>query len=290
MSGGREAGVSRVDAMVRAIDPLAGATLEDGGLDGALDAIGSAIVSRGGAVNRSRVWWRRWLAMPRGIAVVGVAGLAAGGLAAAATVFVNARTGLYPKNRWEVKAGGPGEYLNPSGTNFRDVARQASSDISYPAGYQGWLNWLITQDMSQPSAPCPTGSRARCLVRLSTGALRGSIATDAFCAWLADWRQAKQSGDGAAAARATLVISQAPSWNAVRALDPHPYAVPPYTGAHPMSDFGWLLPYRQEVRAADVSAVNQLLGGHFGACAIPFMRPPVESDNGMVLPSPLRPR
>jgi hypothetical protein len=279
-----------MDSMVRAIDPLAGGTLDDDGLDRALDAVGSAIVDRGGSVDRPRARWRRWLAMPRGIAVVGVAVVAAGGLAAAATVFVNARTGLYPKHRWEVKAGGPGQYLNPAGTNFRQVARQVSSDIPYPAGYGDWRNWQITLDTSQPSPSCPTRSRTRCAVLLSTGALRGSIATDAFCAWLVDWRQAKQSGNATDAAHAGLAISQAPSWKAVVALDPHPYAIPPYTGTHPMSQFGWLLPYRHAVLAGDLSSVNQMLGAHFGACFIHGMRPPADSDNGTVLPPRPRPR
>jgi hypothetical protein len=171
-----------------------------------------------------------------------------------------------------------------AGTNFRQVAVSVTSDIPYPNGYAAWRTWLITLDEDQPQPPCPNGP-ARCTISISTGALRGSFAQSAFCAWVYDWRDAKTSGDAATAERAALVISEAPSWKAVVALDPHPHAPPPYSQPHgPMSLFGWLLPFRRAVLTGDVSAVNQMLAANYGAAGCAFERPPADSDNGTVVP------
>jgi hypothetical protein len=277
----------RVDAMVRGIDPLDGGSLENHSLDRALDDIGAAIVSRGGSVLRAGRRRRRWLAMPRGLAAVGLAVLAVGGIAAGAVVFVNARTGTYPTKPWEIRAGGPGEYLNLAGTNFRQVALAASSDIPYPPGYTVWRTWLLTLDAAQPG--CPKGSRPGCKVLLSTGALRGSIAQNAFCAWVYDWRNSTQRGEATTAEQAARVISRAPSWKAVVALDPHPHASPPYGQPHgPMSDFGWLLPFRRAVLRDDISAVDQMLASNYGTSGCAFQRPPAASKNGTVIPGRAR--
>lgn len=273
MSGRDIKDVGGIDAMLREIDPLGGGLLETRSLDRTLDEIGAAIVSRGAPVARAGRRWRRWLAVPRRLAAVGAVVLAVAGVAAGAVVFVNAHTGIYPTKAWERKAGGPGESLNLAGTNFRQVALTVASDIRFPPGYEAWRTWLIT--LAANSATCPKGSPANCKMMISTGALRGSFAQSAFCAWVYDWRQATQAGDAATAQRAVQAIRQAPSWSAVVALDPHPHAAPPYTGRHgPMSDFGWLLPYRHAVLAGDLSAVDGMLATDYGLSGCASVRPP----------------
>jgi hypothetical protein len=198
-------------------------------------------------------------------------------------VFVNAHTGVYPTKAWERNAGGPGEDLNLAGTNFRQVALAAASDIPFPPGYGAWRTWLVT--LAAGSGACRKGSPASCKMVISTGALRGSFAQSAFCAWVYDWRDATQAGDAATAQRAAQAIRQAPSWKAVVALDPHPHAAPPYTGRHgPMSDFGWLLPFRRAVSAGDLSAVDGMLAANYGLSGCAFERPPAGSRNGTLIP------
>jgi hypothetical protein len=270
--------------MVRATDPLAGASLDGEGLDRALDAIGAAIVARPvQPVPRRR---RRWFATPRGILAIGAALLVTGGAVAGARLFINAHTGIYPTQAWEIKAGGPGETLNLAGTNFSQVARRVASDIPYPAGDAAWRNWVITLAASYQA--CPKGSRHGCMMTVSTGALRGGFAQSAFCAWVYDWRQAKLNGDAQSAARAARVIDEARSWKAVVAEDPHPSAAPPYTNPRrhgQMTIFGWFLPFRGAVLKGDVSMVNQLLAANYGGAGCGYVRPPAASHNGTMMPN-----
>jgi len=284
VSRGDTTDVGGIDAIVRGIDPLGGGLPETHGLERTLDEIGAAIVSDGAFGTRAAPRWRRWLAVPRRLAAVAAAVLAVGGVATAAVVFVNAHTGIYPTKPWEREAGGPGESLNLAGTNFRQVALTVASDIPFPPGYAAWRTWLIT--LAANSSSCPKGSPAGCKMLISTGALRGSFAQSAFCAWVYDWRQATQAGDAAAAQRAAQAIREAPLWKAVVTLDPHPHAAPPYTGRHgPMSDFGWLLPYRHAVLAHDVSAVDGMLAANYGLSGCASVRPPAASKSGTVVPS-----
>jgi hypothetical protein len=277
---------ARLDAMLRATDPLACGSLDGDRLDRALDAIGAAIVAR--SVRRVPGRRTRWFATRRGILAIGAAVLVAGGGAAAARLFINAHTGIHPTKAWEIKAGGPGEALNLAGTNFRQVALRVASGIPYPAGDAAWRNWVIT--VADPSAnrSCPAGSPRGCTMTVSAGALRGGFASSAFCAWVYDWRQARLNGDALSAERAARVIDEAPSWKAVVALDPHPSASPPYTNPRrhgQMTIFGWLLPFRSAVLKGDVSLVNLLLAANYGGGGCGYERPPAGSHDGTIIPS-----
>jgi hypothetical protein len=283
----RKAGTADLDALVRSIDLLDGARLDDDGLDRALDEVGAAIAARPPLSLRRR----RRSAQRRGVLVAVAAVLALALVAAAgARLFINADTGVYPKG-WERKAGGPGQEINLAGTNFSQVARKAAGDIPYPAEYGSWRTWVITTAAADRS--CPAGSPRGCTMQVSTGALRGAFAQSAFCAWVYDWRQATLSGDAGAAGRAARVIDRAPSWSAVVALDPHPSAAPPYTNPRyhgHMTDFGWLLPFRSAVLKGDVSFVDQLIAANYGVSGCAFERPPAGSKDGTVIPRRLRSR
>ena len=237
---------ARLDHGVGALDPLPGGLAGDERLDRALDDLGELIVRHRRRAPRRR--WRMSLA-PRGLAAAAVAVLACGGAAyAGVRVFVNADTGHYNRG-WEAKAGGPGELLNPRGTNFDQVALRASHGIPFPPGYASWRTRTITG--SEQCAPGPGG----CKVQVSTGELRGWLAGSAYCAWLYYWRNAKTQDASGEATLAARVITTAPSWNAVRAEDPHPTFLP----RSKRTLFGWMLPFRTLVLRGDVAAVGHRL-------------------------------
>lgn len=289
MNRDRGVGSIRVDVLVRAHDPVGAASLQSERLDGALDALGASIVSRPGPAPQSRGSRWRWSPAPRGVFALAATTLTlAGGALAATRLFVNADTGRYPTTAWERRAGGPGEELKLAGTNFRQVALQASAGISYPPEYGAWRTWLITVADSTPYQSCPAGSAHSCTVEVSTGVLRGGFAQSAFCAWVYDWRAARTGGRSAEATRAVRVVDGALSWPAVRALDPHPNAKPPYTGPDRRGSktiFGWMLPYRAAVRQGDLSMIDQLIAANYGGSGCASVAPPAGSRGGTVIPA-----
>ena len=59
---------------------------------------------------------------------------------------------------------------------------------------------------------------------VSTGAVRAWVADAALCSWSDQWAVATRNGDEAARSEAIDMVHAAPTWPAVAALDPEPYA------------------------------------------------------------------
>lgn len=180
-----------------------------------------------------------------GFATIGIGAAVAGGSQ------LSTHTGYFSS-----KKGEPGEYLNPAGGDFREVALQVASDIPWPDGYASWRDDLISGEVS--------GSYG---AMEASGNLHGWFATSAFCAWVLDWRHAEIVGDTQAAAQAAQVISEAPNWKAVtdEDLHPDPGALGSLNGSSYYSMFGWMLPYRDAVQAGDRTRVEHLLvTGYYG--------------------------
>jgi hypothetical protein len=276
-----------LDRMLGACDPALPGRLTTEGIDGALDEIGAAITGLPRGQRRAKR--RRWLAAPRGFLLAGaiLALIAAG---AAATKLLTADTGQYAKG-WEIKAGGPGQFLRTSAPDFCRVALNLSSDIAYPPGYADWRSWVLVAEEGlkrvTPTGPCGPNTQTS-NGEVSSGALRGFFAMSAFCAWVYNWRQGKLDGDTGSAARAARVIASAPDWKAVLAEDPHPSASPPYIGPGQhgrMTIFGWFLPFRSAVLNGDVSLVSQLISSNYGPAGCPYFKPPAASHGGTELPA-----
>lgn len=262
--GGTEA--DRLDRMLRACDPIAGRAPSDTGIGAAFDRMSALIVSEPRrAPRRWRVANRRRAALA-GITVV----LLGSGVAVAATnLFVPTHTHQYPPQGM-VTGGGPGEQLNVDGTNFRQVARQISSDIRYPPGYESWRGSVISSEYENQQPACPPGSPRGCMPEVPTGQLHGAFAASAFCAWVLDWRHDIMIGRQKAAASDARVISGALGWKAVTEWDPHPsMSVPGDMGSTHPSTFGWMIPFIQAVGAGDLGRVDQAIvndakyGGQF---------------------------
>jgi len=243
-------------ALLRHCDPVATARLLDEGLEEALDAVAREITCRSRRVTHRPSHPRLKLAI-----VVAVLVALAGGVATAAVVL-RAHTGLFP-SKSEVPIGGPGEELNPAASDFRSAALAAASDIPYPAGYDSWREWVLTEQA--PKTETAPGGAGFAAGLVTTGALRGWFAASAFCAWVDDWRQATITGDAQAVDRAAETIAAAPRWKAVTAEDPNPSpSAPNDPGAQPGTLFGWMLPYRDAVLAGDRGRVEQLLVSGYG--------------------------
>ncbi len=212
-----------------------------------------------------------------------------GGTATAATTLLTARTGQYAKS-WQIRAGGPGEYLRIGAPDFCRVAMQVSADIPFPPGYQSWRRWLLVAagvkrvNLSGACDSQTQGGRAE----VSTGELRGSFAQSAFCAWVYDWRHAVRAPGQDGLRTAVAHIDAAPGWSAVTAEDPHPSAGPLHVtrdglnGRH--SIFGWFLPFRRAVDHGDVHRVDKLIASTYGGSGCRFLVPPAASHGGTVNP------
>jgi len=229
MSGRRASEDDRLDRMLRACDPIASGGPADPGIAAAFDAMSARIVSE---PRRTRRGWRSAKRPQAALAWVSLALLIAGGAVAATKLFVPTHTHHYPPNGM-ITGGGPGELLNLAGTNFHQVALQISSDIRYPTGYGSWRESVISFEYGQQQPACPPGAPRDCTPKMPAGALHGTFASSAFCAWVLDWRHDMITGRQAAATRDARVITGALRWKAVTARDPHPSMSVPATWARP---------------------------------------------------------
>jgi hypothetical protein len=241
---------------LREADPVAQVPLT-AGVDRALGELAQAVVGQPYATRRIVTGCRRVFRPRIKVAlVIGIVALIVGGVATAA-VALHAYTGIFPSGP-NASVGGPGEELNLAAPDFASVALKLSADIPYPAGYAPWREFVLTEQL-----PGPGGAAAG--DQVTTGAVRGTFAASAFCAWVQDWRQAIHNGNSAEANQATTTIAAAPSWSAVTAEDPHPSAgAPNDPGAQPGTLFGWMLPYRSAVLAGNANGVDQMLASGYG--------------------------
>jgi hypothetical protein len=247
-----------VDAEVRRADRFPGSR---GGaaLDSAIEEAGRQIL-RSVAEEQTQPRTRRLLRTPRSLALAAVLVLCATGAAAAASgVFVNANTHTYAK-RSDLRQGmGPGEFLNPAGTNYTQVVKKDSvrAGISFPTGRFDWRN-LVLKETRLPNT-CRTksgieqrGSSPECpRVQTSTGSLNAEIARYAIEAWILEWRHAKLTHNAVAVRRAAAVIAKAPRWRAVVEFK---------RSAMYEEVFFWLPPFVKAVATGSVAKVDQLIG------------------------------
>jgi len=235
--------------LLRTSDPAPPSSLHGAGIEIALDEIGRGIRSR----PRRRPLRRRATDRRRAALLVVAAVLVLVASVAAGAAVLGAHTGLFP-SKAEEAVGGPGEALNPAAPDFRAVALQIASDIPYPAGYESWRDFIVSNEIRYADGGVE-----------STGALHGWFAASAFCAWLQRWRQAVIAGDVNAASLAAATIGRAPRWKAVRDEDPQPDPTAPNDpGAETGTLFGWMVPYRDAVLAGNLARVEHLLANGYG--------------------------
>jgi hypothetical protein len=256
-----------LDRALRACDPIGGRRLAPSGIEAAFDALTTAIVTE---PRQTRPKWRVAARPRRALAGIAAFALLSAGVAVGATkVFVATYTHRYPP-KGMIAGGGPGQLLAVDGTDFNNVAIQLSSDIPYPARYASWRQSVASAEFSLQQQACPPGSPASCAPQMPSGALHVAFADSAFAAWVLEWRRDMMAGQQAAGASDARVISEASSWSAVTAWDPHPsMSVPGDMGTTHPSPFGWTIPFTKAVSARDLAGVNQAIvndakdGGQF---------------------------
>jgi hypothetical protein len=251
-----------VDAEVRRADRFPDG-LGGGALDSALGEAGRRIL-RSVSEEQWQPRRRRLVRTPRRLALVGVLVLGASGIAAAASgVFVNANTHTYAKRSDLHHGQGPGEFLNPAGTNYTHVVKKDSvrAGISFPTGRFDWRN-LVLKETRLPTT-CRTksgieerGSSPECPRQvMSTGTLNSEIAQYAFIAWVLEWRHAKLTHDSVAARQAAAVIAKVPRWKAIIEFK---------RSAMYEEDLFWIQPFVNAVATGSVAKVDQLIGSTVG--------------------------
>ncbi len=248
----------RIDRKVAECDPIHRRVPASHGIDTAFDLM-TASIARQPRRRPTRIARR-----PRALLVfVAALGLLGAGGAAATRVFVPTRP------HGMIMGRGVGELINVDGTDFRRVALEISSDISYPPGYGSWRNSVISweyenqQDACMPPVP-------GCMPKMPAGQLHGAFAASACGAWVVDWRNAMMAGRTALAARDARVIAGALRWKAISAEDPHPsMSTPGDMGTTQPSQFGWMIPIIQAVGTGDLARVDRAIvsdtsnGGQF---------------------------
>lgn len=136
--------------------------------------------------------------------VVGLAGTAAAGV-------LSSRTGEYV-DREDWQAGGPGEQLNPWGSDFRDVVAEESADIPFPSDFTRETSLDFWEsDLRRGTTPDEP-------VLVSTSAITGFVANDAICSWANEWARATRAGDAVAVDEASDVLRSAATWDVVVTL------------------------------------------------------------------------
>ena len=140
----------------------------------------------------------------------GVAAAALGFSGVAAAEILSARTGEFPADAENLRLGGPGESLDPSGTDFRDVIDEETADISFPT--------FAAREVSIDSHVQDL-QRGRNPALVTTGAIRGWTAEHAVCSWSNEWVRARRANDTTAEAEAARMLLGASRWSAITALD-----------------------------------------------------------------------
>jgi hypothetical protein len=173
----------------------------------------------------------------------------AGGGTAVAADFIATRTGEHTSG-WDVDAAGPGELLNPGGTDRRQVFEEVTADIPFAPGYEAQRAWALD------FFPVESDSR------ITEGSLRSWMARNAVCTWGDAWVSADNAGDVPARTAVTTTLAEAVSWEAIRTSD-FPDAVITETGEH-RSYNGWVPALAEAAGAGNRQAVLEVVAHSYG--------------------------
>jgi hypothetical protein len=158
---------------------------------------------------------------------VGVATVVLGvsGVAAANVWDWTARTGEYNTDAESIRLGGPGELIDPRGSDYEQVLLEEIGDIPFPSDEAHDL--AVAAQVAEARRDAADMRRAEArglpeqdyLVQHLTGGMRSQAARQAHCAWANAWAAATVSGDPAGRAEATEMLEEARTWPAVTDVD-----------------------------------------------------------------------
>ena len=167
----------------------------------------------------------------------------AGGGTAVAADFISTRTGQ-ELSGWEIEAGrrnGRGPELGRAPTG-PEVFDEVTADIPFAPGYEDQRTYGLEFHPSEIDHA------------ITEGTLRSWIARNAVCTWADAWVAADDAGDITARTAAAATLTEAVSWEDIRAND-HPAVMNhPKTG-EPRSYNGWIPPLAAAAEAGDRAGV-----------------------------------
>ena len=175
----------------------------------------SRAVAAPGAPRRSR--WRTGVGAGVAAIVLGTSGVAAAGV-------WKARTGEFNTDEESVRLGGPGELIDPRGSDYETVLRDEISDIPFPSSAAREIAVadqvrLARRDVESMEMAQARGDADWRSVQI-TGGMRAEAARAAVCAWANKWAATTRAGDDAGRAAATEILESARIWPAVTDVDP----------------------------------------------------------------------
>ncbi len=216
-------------------------------------------------------------------AAVGAVVLGSAGVATAQ--FYSAHTGKGPVDVHDLRQGGPGERLDPAGSDYGRVIAKATRKIPFPDARS---RAIAIQDQVDDQAGARPGESLT-----ATGAVQSWVAKAAVCAWSNRWAAATATGDIAARDEAVRTILEAPTWPSVTAVDPAPYnrtqtitlidAKTKKKHTRRVRDeslFYWLAPLGKAVQGGDRAAVAAILSAEDAYCS-PGLVPDIPEANPM---------
>lgn len=239
----------------------------------------SAVIAAPATVRRSR--WRTGVGAGVAALVLGTSGIAAAGV-------WKARTGEFNTDPESVRLGGPGELIDPRGSDYEEVLRDEISDIPFPSTAAHEIAVADQVKFARRDVESMEKARARGdadwrSVQI-TGGMRAEAARAAVCAWANQWAVTTRAGDAAGRAEAIEMLEGARTWSAVTDVDPIQTITPttmlvtdPDTGAtrrEPFMDntpFGYLPLVVDAAHGHDLVAMGQPFL-HYTAC-IPRLVP-----------------
>jgi len=154
----------------------------------------------------------------------GVAAIVLGMSGVAAADRWNARTGEYNTDAESIRLGGPGELIDPRGSDYEQVLREEISDIPFPSDEAREIAVSEQVQEARKDAASMRRSEARgeddYSIQHLTGGMRAQAARQAICAWANSWAVATTADDAEGRAEAIGMIEAARTWPAITDVDP----------------------------------------------------------------------
>ncbi|WP_460835247.1 hypothetical protein [Nocardioides hungaricus] len=162
---------------------------------------------------------RRRVAIGAGVAavVLGLSGVATADL-------LSARTGELNTDPESIRLGGPGELIDPRGSDYEQVLREEIADIPFPSDEARDIAVadqvrFARRDVRSMKIAQERGD-ADWRIQYITGGMRAEAARAAICSWANSWAAATTSGDASGRAEAIEMLEGSRGWPAVTDIDP----------------------------------------------------------------------
>lgn len=185
--------------------------------DGEVDRVWALVAPEIGATAPRRRRGRR-LALGAGVAtvVLGLSGVATADL-------FSARTGEVQTDPESIRLGGPGEQIDPRGSDYEEVLREEIADIPFATDEAREIAvadqlFFARRDVRSMKIAQERGAEDWRIIHI-TGGMRAEAARAALCSWANSWAAATTSGDADGRAEAIAMLEASREWPAITDVD-----------------------------------------------------------------------